>query len=183
MELHLPYLTLRGSRGNSPFSYAEKGKDNRRPWADLTFLDQHIYKIGLRGRSIYAAHATIVVTGWDRSKYTAYSFLDPGPTTQSPEDEEGDEECDEEDDPEDGEILDSELLPEDAEDEFATHGWQECLHLNDSISSWDPRVRFLRAVQIKVTVAFQEYDYLIGSFFEFMTRVRFSGIYFGLSLL
>lgn len=155
MEMHLPYLTLRKGR-NVPVSLgSSKTQSNTKPWADMAFLDQHVPEVDLMGFSIYAAHATIVVSGWDPFKYTALSFVEPGPDVRPFEDEQDDEF----DDDEDLEDADSELLPEDIEDKFATYGWQDFHRVNDR--SLDPRVRFLQTVQIKIKVAFQEYDYLV----------------------
>lgn len=168
MELHLPYLTLRevGSASTS-FGCSETHR-NTRPWADMTFLDRYTRELGLKGRSIFAAHATIVVSGWNSSKFTALSFIEPGPDVRSAEEQ--DDSADEDEDLDCNESPEPELLPEDTEDQFATYGWQTFHRLHDR--RWDPRVCFLRAVQIKIKVALQEYDYLIEHLCHVVDWVR-----------
>lgn len=155
MELHLPYLVLREHQNFSAAVNGGEIRHHKNSWEDLNFLGQHICRRDLLGRSIYAAHATIVVSGWDYTKYTAWSFVEPGPVVRQTEQEQDDWS----DQDEEADDSDSKLLPEDVEHKFATYGWQHFIRVRDL--SWDPRVYFLRAVQIKITVALQEYEYLI----------------------
>lgn len=165
MELHLPYLTLRDSHNLSSPPHIGQNPSNSKPWADLTVFEQHMSGKGTVRRSIYAAHTTIVVSGWDRHKYTAYSFLDPGPDMQAAEDEQ-DEDSDGDSELGESDELDHEIPPEDG---FATYGWQSLVDHR----SRDPRVCFLRAVQIKAIVAFKENEYLIENIREITDRVQF----------
>jgi hypothetical protein len=169
LELHLPYLILRKSR--LPITHTDNKKPSAEVWDDLAFLNRGLSREKLPWCSIYAAHATVVVSGWDRSKYIAYSFLNPGPSVQEHEPDEDSAELEEEE--EAGEFNDGEDAdPEDpSEDEFATYGRHDFLIDNDR--SWDPRVCFLRAVHNRVEVASAEHKYLIEYLWDIDTWVRF----------
>lgn len=153
MELHLPCLILRENQACSAAVGCGKIQRDTKPWADLSFLDQHICEVDLARRSIYATHATIVVSGWEPTKYTALSFVDAGPVIESWDDDHDEES-------EESEGWDTKLLPDDMEDEFGTYGSHGFSRINNR--NWDPRVCFLRAVEVKITVAWSECRYLIG---------------------
>jgi hypothetical protein len=117
--------------------------------------------------SIYSAHATIVVAGWDCSKYTSYSFLYPGPATCQERSDEQDEEDDGDEDKHENE-YDPELVP--PEDGFGTEGWDEAFVAEKY--NLDPRVRFICAVQYRVVLALQEYESLVAHLHEIEAWVR-----------
>jgi hypothetical protein len=176
--LHLPYLTLREPQTAPTHPHSGGSHGNEEPWGDLTFLGIGNYDAGTVGRySIYSAHATIVVAGWDQSKYTGYSFLNPGPAVYQQDKDEEEEEDDDDDDQDKEdchhEESDSDLEP--SEDEFATDGWIEFLKADDR--SWDPRVCFIWAVQIRIVLALQEYKYLIAHLGDVEAWVNLTWIY------
>ncbi|KAF2831926.1 hypothetical protein CC86DRAFT_280925, partial [Ophiobolus disseminans] len=159
LELHLPYLTLRGPLKAGQHGGAESTESAESVWYDVSFMTPRSTD-SERSRHcvIYDAHTSLVIAGWDRSKYTGYAFLDPGSSQphfdeeQDANNESGDDEDDEEE--EEDEIMESDPI----EDYFATDGREQFQDANLPI--WDPRVTFLRAVQTRVHLALQEYCYL-----------------------
>ena len=107
--------------------------------------------------AIYDAHASVVISGWDRSKYTGYAFLDPGSIEHHFEGDDVDDEAEEDgDNSDDSETAEIEPI----EDHFATDGRSQFQDADSPV--WDPRVAFLRAVHTRVQLALQEYSYLFG---------------------
>jgi hypothetical protein len=155
MELHLPYLILRGPSKKSIHPNSRDNVPTKMPLYDLSFMMPALNENGWVCQPlIYDAHVTIVVAGCDEWNHNSYSFLDPGSMKNHFEEDDVDDGDEDENNPEDSEDQEDEP----SEDHFATEGWD---YVNANEPIWDPRVYFLRAVQIRIVLASQEYDYLI----------------------
>tara|TARA_R110002003_G_scaffold13_16_gene958 strand:+ start:5818 stop:6615 length:798 start_codon:yes stop_codon:yes gene_type:complete len=105
----------------------------------------------------------LVIAGADHSKYTGYAFLDPGSLEHHfGEDRHGNEANGNEEDDDDDDSIDEErddMENEPPEDHFVTDGRDRFLYADAPV--WDPRIAFLRAAQIRIHLARQEYEYLV----------------------
>jgi hypothetical protein len=161
LELHLPYLILRSSqKPDKSDASSEATTFERDPWYDASFLQPRPTDTSCtKPYAIYDAHTSIVISGSDRCNYTGYAFLDPGSTEHHFKNDETHHKIEEvrgedEDVDEEGEPVDLEPVV----DYFTTDGRGQFRHADDPV--WDPRVLFLLAVETRVRLALEEYQYL-----------------------
>jgi len=93
--------------------------------------------------SVFAAHVSIVVCGWDNVHWTAWAFAD---TRCGSEEDEGDED------------EDDELIVK--EDYLATDGLDGPT-LDADRPIWDPRAYWLRIVAIRMDTVLKEWLYIV----------------------
>lgn len=150
MILNLPCLSLENS-SDSTSDTRLLDDHNKKLWENLSYLPLES-STGKESNqfAIYETRTTIVISGCNDSQWFGYALGNIGPVDPSPEDHENvpDEKSEEENDPE----------PE--EDLFATGGCERVLNPDSTIR--DPRVYFLRATQIRMSVACQASEYLVS---------------------
>jgi hypothetical protein len=156
LEFHLPFLTLRDQSttlgATNPLSDAQGSEDS----LDVSYL-QHQRPHDRRQQRpqryvIREAHTSIVICGWDNSKWVGWAFVNApfDPTTQgNDEDDEDDEDEGQDDEPV---ILE--------EDYFAVDGDGGIVHdANKPI--WDPRRYWLRIIEIRILRIMKEWIWLV----------------------
>lgn len=105
--------------------------------------------------AIYETRTTIVISGCSSSDWFGYSFGNIGPVDTSPRDDENDG-ADEQLDVTRSEGKEE---PEPDEDFFATGGCEPVLNPENVI--WDPRIYFLRAARIRLSIMAQASEHLV----------------------
>jgi hypothetical protein len=156
LELHLPYLALRKAFGGKPAGFHYNQENNGEPHTSFfvpNFADLRGKQDG--GYVIHEAQISILLCIWDHSKWVAYAFSRPCPSSTPDESDDQDDDVDgSEDDAEEcGEIL------QPTEDIFAPDNGLHNLSGDQAI--WDPRMYYLRITAIWVDVLRREYTYLV----------------------
>lgn len=120
-------------------------------------------------------HTSLTVLGWDESKWAAYGFtnaeLGDDSDTSDEEDNPVDAEVDrrEETTPEDDATLDGMDIEDDIyatdvalEDHLAADGGCDVISQEHPI--WDPRIYFLKLVDLRLRTVRKEWSYLVNKF-------------------
>jgi hypothetical protein len=152
-ELHLPYMTLR-----------EKTTDSANPfWDDLSFLFPQSVPESHGQYSIYESQTTLVISGHDHQHWYGYAFGSSYPSTA------GEDYLVEETDGNpcipigyrDGMVghvtEDNEWSCTSIEDVFAAGGLQAPVRAPTT----DPRIYFLRALQLRMEAVVCNHEYLV----------------------
>ncbi|KAF3038772.1 hypothetical protein E8E12_000549 [Didymella heteroderae] len=144
LELHLPYLLLKKSTDDRMVD--EQGQ---KLWDDLSFLPLKIGVDEEQGRfSIYEAQTTVFISGAHHFDWHGYAFGYPGPKDSLAEEDDG---KDDDEGPEG--------FFEEEEDFFAAGGCEPVLNPGQVI--WDPRVYFLRTLQLRLEIVVRANEYLV----------------------
>jgi hypothetical protein len=147
LEFHLPFPTL---REYDPLHDKQRTKGRY----DVSYLQQHLPRRQNQqysgNRFIRESHTSIVICGWDNSKWVGWAFVNVPPNTPVQEDEEDDEE------EQDDEPLDAE------EDYFAAdgHGRESTVKFANT-PIWDPRRYWLHIVELRVRRIVEEWINLV----------------------
>jgi hypothetical protein len=151
--LNLPCLSLEDSEDCASAERPFLDNHNKREWENLSHLPLESSSGEVSTRfSIYETRTTVVISGCSNSDWFGYALGNIGPVDTSPKDEDENE-----DNGSAGEDYeDTEPQPE--EDFFATGGCEPVLNPNKIL--WDPRIYFLRATQIRLSIATQASEYL-----------------------
>ena len=148
--LNLPCLSLEESDKHS-----SSGRHNKKQWVDLPYLPLEASTGRISNRyGIYETQTTVVISGCSNSDWFGIALGNIGPTNPSPDDEE-----DGTDVHHTSEHSDTEVDPEPQEDFFATGGCEPVLNPENTI--WDPRIYFLQATRIRLSVTTRSSEYLV----------------------
>jgi hypothetical protein len=154
LELHLPYLTLREVASSSDQWKNRDLNEEGESWLDLPLPDSELNAASRPDRFlIEKAHFSIVLCVWDYSKWVGYAFSRGGPACTPDDEFDGVEEMN-------GEDSDTEDdIPIPKEDIFAPRNVDHGLYAEDPIR--DPRLYFLRIVDVWIVFVLREYTYLV----------------------
>ncbi|KAJ8113689.1 hypothetical protein OPT61_g4233 [Boeremia exigua] len=148
--LNLPCLSLEEHDDNAPNIRPFVDNHNKTRWEDLSHLPLESKTGRLSNRfAIFETRTTVVLSGCSNTDWFGYAFGNIGPIDTSPS---GQEQNDDDDtnDPDE---------PEPEEDFFATGGCEPVLNPENII--WDPRVYFLRAMEIRLSITTQASEFLV----------------------
>lgn len=118
-------------------------------WNDLSFLPLKIGVDEEQGRfSIYEAQTTVFISGAHHFDWHGYAFGYPGPKDSLAEEDDGK-----------GDDDGPENFFEEEEDFFAAGGCEPVLNPGELM--WDPRIYFLRTLQLRLEIVVRANEYLV----------------------
>ncbi|KAF9730658.1 hypothetical protein PMIN06_004151 [Paraphaeosphaeria minitans] len=173
-ECHLPYLALRW-KGRPATRAGARGITNRnRTWTELSFLGLTIDNANGEGEyEINELHSSLVVLGWDESKWAAYGFTDADSGDDSNTSNEEGNPANDELDHRKGTNADDDATLDDLEgdddmyaadvaleDHLASDGG--CDVVSNEHPIWDPRLYFLKLVDLRLRTVRKEWSYLVN---------------------
>lgn len=149
LELHLPYLLLKESPDDR-----ETDEQGKKLWDDLSFLPLKLDVDERQCRcSIYEAQTTISIAGAHHFDWHGYAFGNPGPTDPRADEDDGN---DDEEPPEE--------FFEEEEDFFAAGGCEPVGNPDQIV--WDPRIYFLRTLQLRLAIVVRANEHLVQTLVE-----------------
>ncbi|KAL1595811.1 hypothetical protein SLS60_009501 [Paraconiothyrium brasiliense] len=175
-ECHLPYLALRWVGPSTTTGAVFGTLNSRKSWFDLSFLDLRHSDPSSKGAYVLCElHSSLVVSGWDESKWAAYGFtnaefdseidaLDNEANQTDEQMTEGnidaeDNETPGERDDDDYDIYATEVAPGCLEDHLASDGKYGVVLQEHPV--WDPRLYFLQLTDFRLRTVRKEWSYLI----------------------
>jgi hypothetical protein len=158
-ECHFPYPALRFKIPSGMRGEIFDPSHSRKSWSNLSFLNLHLSSPSKEGSYVICElHSSLVVSGWDDSKWAAYGFTNTDP--------ESDDETDTLDDEQDDATLDEiddeyDVSPTDwgLEDRLASDGGSDVVSREHPI--WDPRLYFLQLTDLRLRAVRKEWSYLV----------------------
>lgn len=145
--------------------------NSRKIWSDLSFLGLDASILNKEGKHIICEqHSSLIVSGWDESKWAAFGFTNakPGGDADVIDKAEGLEE----EHPEDGKFTLVDDAPEEVdgvcdmcvadvglEDQLACEGISGVILQEHPV--WDPRLYFLQLTNFRLRTVRKEWTYLV----------------------